>query len=241
MMNHPSGLRSVLDGLALGIVLAAACASVNPSEPSAAAPASGAVAAEIHAGPTATTPPQVLRAADATLESPRGTANPQDWSRERTDSSPTKSLKSLDGPAAPFIFATRRASEALDQLAGLVVVRHEKRGDVITLPSDKMVEPGQWTITVSGQFALKELAPGLRDQDGHAIIIQGYTDSLGPSVVNEALSLRRAEAVRDFLTTQGVAAESMRVEGLGAKRPVAGNSTADGRAQNRRIEIVITR
>ncbi len=155
------------------------------------------------------------------------------------DAVPAKSLKPLDGPALPFIFAERRASEALDHLARLVTISHEKRGDVITLPCDKLVEPGQWAITVSGQYALRELAPGLRDQDGHAIVIQGYTDSMGTSAVNDALSLRRAEAVRDYLTTQGVAAESMRAEGLGAKRPLAGNSTPDGRAQNRRIEIVI--
>jgi outer membrane protein OmpA-like peptidoglycan-associated protein len=138
------------------------------------------------------------------------------------------------------MFAKRRASEALDHLAELVVVRREKRGNVITLQCDKMVEPGQWAINVSGRYALQELAPGLRDQDGHSLIIQGYTDSVGASDLNDALSLRRAEAVRDYLTTLGVSADSMRAEGLGARRPVAANATVEGRARNRRIEIVIT-
>jgi outer membrane protein OmpA-like peptidoglycan-associated protein len=141
--------------------------------------------------------------------------------------------------AVPIAFAERRASEARDHLAMLVNIRREKRGDVITLPTDKLVEPGQWAITATGVFTLQQLAPGLRDQEGHALLIQGYTDSMGTSAVNDALSLRRAEAVRDVLIAQGVAAESMRAEGLGAKRPVAGNSTPEGRAQNRRIEIVI--
>jgi len=141
--------------------------------------------------------------------------------------------------AVPFVYAERRASEARDHLATLVGLRREKRGDVMTLSSDKLVEPGQWAITGSGQFRLREIAPGLRDQEGHAILIQGYTDSAGSAAVNDALSLRRAEAVRDYLITQGVAPETMRAEGLGAKRPVAANSTPDGRAQNRRIEIVI--
>jgi outer membrane protein OmpA-like peptidoglycan-associated protein len=136
-------------------------------------------------------------------------------------------------------FAERRASEALDRLAGMVTIRHEKRGAVITMSNDRLVESGQWSLTTSGQYSLRELAVGLRDQGGHVILIQGYTDSMGTPAVNEALSLRRAEAVRDYLTTQGVAAESMRAEGFGAKRPVAHNGTADGRAQNRRIEIVI--
>jgi peptidoglycan-binding protein ArfA len=64
---------------------------------------------------------------------------------------------------------------------------------------------------------------------------------MGTAAANDALSLRRAEAVRDFLATKGVASESMRPEGLGARRPIAGNSTPDGRARNRRIEIVIAR
>jgi outer membrane protein OmpA-like peptidoglycan-associated protein len=139
----------------------------------------------------------------------------------------------------PAVFAERQASEALDRLAGLVPIRHEKRGAVITLASDALVDSGQWALTTSGQYNLRELAAGLRDQAGRMIIIQGYTDSLGSAAVNDALSLRRAEAVRDFLTTQGVVADKMRAEGLGAKRPVASNGSADGRAQNRRIEIVL--
>ena len=144
-----------------------------------------------------------------------------------------------DGALQPAVFAERRASEALDRLAGTVTVRHEKRGAVITLSSDRLVDSGQWILTSSGQYNLQELAAGLRDQDGRAIRIQGYTDSMGTPAVNDALSLRRAEAVRDFLIKQGVAADSMRAEGLGAKRPVANNGTSEGRAQNRRIEIVI--
>jgi outer membrane protein OmpA-like peptidoglycan-associated protein len=239
MMNHPSWSRTVLGGFVLGTLLVA-CASANPTEPPPASPASGTAAPETKASPITTPPPQVLHPSDGALRSARGCANSDDWARAPTDPPATKSPKSLDAPIVPFIFAQRRASEALDHLAGLVVVRHEKRGDIIALPCDKMVEPGQWTLNTTGQFTLKELAPGLRDQDGHMIIIQGYTDSLGTSDVNDALSLRRAEAVRDFFVTQGVAAGSMRAEGLGAKRPVASNSTPDGRAQNRRIEIVIT-
>jgi outer membrane protein OmpA-like peptidoglycan-associated protein len=232
MMTYRSLSGAVLGGLMLGTLLITGCASVNPNDPPAATP--------VKLQPIAIQPAAVSSGADSALELGPG-ANPRDWSSPMADALPAKSLKSLGEPVPPFAFAERRASEALDHLSKLVTIRHEKRGDVITLPSDKMVEPGQWAITVTGQYALKELAPGLRDQDGHAIFIQGYTDSMGTSAVNDALSLRRAEAVRDYLAAQGVPAESMRAEGLGAKRPVAGNSTPDGRAQNRRIEIVIAR
>ena len=144
------------------------------------------------------------------------------------------------GPARAPAFGERRASEALDRLEASVTIRREKRGAVITLASDRLADSGEWTLTASGRYSLRELAAGLRDQDGRAIRIEGYTDSMGTPAVNDALSLRRAEAVRDFLITQGVGAESMRAEGMGAKRPVGRNDTSEGRAQNRRIEIVIS-
>jgi len=70
--------------------------------------------------------------------------------------------------------------------------------------------------------------------------IEGHTDNVGSDANNNELSLRRAISVRDYLIGQGVAASSIDVEGLGPSRPVADNSTADGRARNRRVEIVIS-
>jgi outer membrane protein OmpA-like peptidoglycan-associated protein len=226
MVNRRFQRYGVLGGLVIGTILVANCASVQPREPPPASPVGGA-APSVQPRPLALSIPMVSVAAQRTAEP--------------DDAVATTSLKSLDGAGPLSLFPERRASEGLDRLAGLVFVRHERRADVITLPSDRLVEPGQWAITSTGQFTLGELVSGLRDQDGHAIVIRAYTDSQGTAAVNDALSLRRAEAVRDFLATKGVAAESMQAEGLGARRPVAGNSTADGRAQNRRIEIVIAR
>ena len=238
-MSHRSLLGAVLGGLTLGALLVTGCASVKSADPPPASPENARPVAAPQAQPIAVQPAAAAVGRDGALEYGGPRPNQRDWMSRIEDVAQPKSLKSLDGPAPPFIFAERRASEALDHLSSVVTIRREKRGSVITLSCDKLVEPGQWALTVSGQYALKELAPGLRDQEGHAIVIQGYTDSMGTSAVNDALSLRRAEAVRDFLVIQGVAAEGMRAEGLGAKRPVTSNATPDGRAQNRRIEIVI--
>ncbi len=70
--------------------------------------------------------------------------------------------------------------------------------------------------------------------------IEGHTDSTGSAETNRALSLQRAIGVRDYLITQGVAAPSIDVQGLGPERPVADNATTQGRALNRRVEIVLT-
>jgi outer membrane protein OmpA-like peptidoglycan-associated protein len=76
--------------------------------------------------------------------------------------------------------------------------------------------------------------PGLRFN------VEGHTDNVGDPTANNELSLRRAIAVRDYLIGQGVAASSIDVAGLGSSRPAADNATADGRAKNRRVEIVVS-
>jgi outer membrane protein OmpA-like peptidoglycan-associated protein len=76
--------------------------------------------------------------------------------------------------------------------------------------------------------------PGLRFD------IEGHTDSTGSVATNNALSLQRAMSVRDYLIAQGVAASSIDVVGLGSSMPTADNSTVDGRASNRRVEIVVS-
>jgi len=76
--------------------------------------------------------------------------------------------------------------------------------------------------------------PGLRFN------IEGHTDSVGSVAMNNELSLKRAMAVRDYLIEQGVPASSIDVAGLGLSAPIADNSTAEGRARNRRVEIVVS-
>ncbi len=69
------------------------------------------------------------------------------------------------------------------------------------------------------------------------VIIKGHTDSRGPKAYNKALSLRRAEAVRQYLESKGVSAQRLTSEGLGDTKPVASNKTDKGRAMNRRVEL----
>jgi outer membrane protein OmpA-like peptidoglycan-associated protein len=76
--------------------------------------------------------------------------------------------------------------------------------------------------------------PGLRFN------VEGHTDNTGSPATNSELSLRRAIAVRDYLIGQGVRASSIDVDGFGPSMPIADNSTADGRARNRRVEIVLS-
>lgn len=78
----------------------------------------------------------------------------------------------------------------------------------------------------------------LREHPGARVLVKGYTDDVGGGQYNIGLSSRRAMAVRDYLLAGGIAAERLSVEGLGKADPVAPNDTAEGRALNRRVEIV---
>jgi OOP family OmpA-OmpF porin len=98
-------------------------------------------------------------------------------------------------------------------------------------------ESGQAVIRPSGQAILDEMAAALQKVKGKKVEVIGHTDNTGLRDTNLALSLARAEAVRSYLTGKGISAAMIAVSGQGPDRPVAENTTAEGRARNRRIEF----
>jgi outer membrane protein OmpA-like peptidoglycan-associated protein len=93
------------------------------------------------------------------------------------------------------------------------------------------------TIRPDSRPVLDQAATLLKANSGVQVLVQGYTDSIGSDEYNQALSLRRAEAVYRYLVNQGVDPERLTVEGFGKRNPVASNDTEAGRAQNRRVEL----
>jgi OOP family OmpA-OmpF porin len=90
----------------------------------------------------------------------------------------------------------------------------------------------------SGRDVLEGAVKTLRDNPSLHVVVEGHTDSVGSDAYNQRLSERRAKAVRDYLVRQGIDASRITTRGYGKSRPVASNDTAEGRAQNRRAEIV---
>jgi OOP family OmpA-OmpF porin len=109
----------------------------------------------------------------------------------------------------------------------------------INLAGDALFDSGKADLKPAGKAKLDELTSKLKNMKVDAIIATGYTDSAGSPILNEKLSVQRAEAVRAYLTSKGVDANRIRTVGKGAAQPVADNKTAAGRAQNRRVEIEI--
>ncbi|PZO31710.1 MAG: flagellar motor protein MotB, partial [Betaproteobacteria bacterium] len=73
--------------------------------------------------------------------------------------------------------------------------------------------------------------------DLNSVIAIGHTDSIGSDAYNQKLSERRAQAVKDYMVSKGVAADRIQIKGMGESQPVADNKTKEGRAKNRRVEI----
>jgi OmpA-OmpF porin, OOP family len=95
-------------------------------------------------------------------------------------------------------------------------------------------------LTAPSQQTLDGVASALSAQPELNVDIRGYTDSVGSAAYNKKLSQRRAESVKTYLAGKGVNASNLRAEGFGKADPIASNDTAEGRAQNRRVEFVVT-
>jgi OOP family OmpA-OmpF porin len=108
--------------------------------------------------------------------------------------------------------------------------------------ADRIIEfePGSTQLTVSGQAILDEIAATLKTLANRKVEVIGHTDALGRRDYNLALSGARANAVKTYLVGKGIKAELVNVSGEGPDRPVASNSTPQGRARNRRIEFRVS-
>ena len=110
----------------------------------------------------------------------------------------------------------------------------------MTFSADTFFDFDKATLKPAGKQALDELAYHIGTLDALEVIVAtGHTDSVGPDAYNMKLSLRRAEAVKNYLTEKGIPAEAIYVEGKGESDPIATNKTKEGRAQNRRVEVEV--
>jgi outer membrane protein OmpA-like peptidoglycan-associated protein len=132
--------------------------------------------------------------------------------------------------------AEQRMRDAMSKLGD---VKQDARGVVITIPGSVLFASGKSSMLPGANAKLREVADALKDQPDREIIVEGHTDSQGSDTSNMTLSQSRAENVRDFLVAHGVPANRIRAKGVGESRPVAENSTAEGRANNRRVEIIV--
>jgi outer membrane protein OmpA-like peptidoglycan-associated protein len=136
--------------------------------------------------------------------------------------------------------AEKRAAQAMADLQKIASVKQETRGIVITLSGGVLFASNQSTLLPAAMIKLNEVAEALvKNNPDSKIVVEGHTDSQGKADYNRDLSQKRADAVRDYLISRGIAADRIKAVGYGSERPVADNNSAEGRANNRRVEIVV--
>lgn len=123
--------------------------------------------------------------------------------------------------------------------AEVMAVKQTDRGSLVTF-GDVLFEVGKAQLRASAHDNIARLAQFLLDNPDRKVIVEGHTDSTGSAALNQTLSQRRADAVMMQLVRAGVSPARIVSHGLASGYPVADNSGASGRAQNRRVEVTIS-
>ena len=148
--------------------------------------------------------------------------------------------RALEAEKAARAQAEQTARQAVESLSQLAKIRLEPQRTVITLTGQVLFPFGKATLLPTARAKLDQVATALKTQPSDTmIVVNGYTDSVGDPSKNMELSRRRAESVRDELVAQGIAPDRVQAFGYGAESPIASNATPEGRADNRRVEIVV--
>jgi len=130
-------------------------------------------------------------------------------------------------------------AQLLSQFNAILQTRDTVRGLVVNM-SDVLFDTGKYSLRPLAREKLAKVAGIVSGHPGLRLDVEGYTDSVGGDDYNQTLSEQRGGAVRDYLTQEGMASGSVTSKGFGKAQPVASNDTAEGRQQNRRVELVIS-
>jgi outer membrane protein OmpA-like peptidoglycan-associated protein len=129
------------------------------------------------------------------------------------------------------------AENKLNQIEGLKSAQTE-RGLMLTLSGAILFGSGKSELLPAAKKKLGEVAKVLK-ADQRQILVIGHTDSTGSDDTNQRLSEKRAQSVREYLVAQGLPEDRVRAEGMGEVQPVADNTSPEGRAINRRVEVIL--
>jgi outer membrane protein OmpA-like peptidoglycan-associated protein len=131
-----------------------------------------------------------------------------------------------------------KLKDARDTIARIASVKDDARGMVITLPGEVLFKTAKYELKPGAMAKLEQIAEVLKGKE-QPITVYGFTDNVGNDGMNMTLSQNRAQSVRDFLVAKGIPSDLITAEGKGAGDFLADNTSVEGRAQNRRVEIVV--
>jgi outer membrane protein OmpA-like peptidoglycan-associated protein len=168
----------------------------------------------------------------------------QDLDRTRSELDASRqsgqlAAKELQAEKEARMESDAKAVAAHAALAKLASIKEEARGTVITLSGSVLFRSNESTLMPGADTRLDQVVAAFATTNDRNVVVEGYADSQGNDAYNLDLSQRRADTVRSYLVRQGYPADRVLAEGMGEQRPIADNATSEGRANNRRVEIVL--
>jgi len=163
--------------------------------------------------------------------------------KQENDAQRAASQAELDRAAKAKTQAELEKAELRAQLLAqfnAILQTHDTARGLIVNMSDVLFDTAKYSLRPLAREKLAKVAGIVSGYPGLRLDVEGHTDSVGGDDYNQRLSERRGDAVRDYLTQQGVATSSVTAKGFGKTQPVASNDTEQGRQQNRRVELVIS-
>jgi outer membrane protein OmpA-like peptidoglycan-associated protein len=144
-------------------------------------------------------------------------------------------------PLASTVYTITAAGEGASGTASATIDVTPMTSTAMIFPEAALFEFGKSDLKPEGKQKIEEYRERAKDELTRAdqVMVTGYTDNVGTSAHNAALSLQRAEAVRDHLVSLGADPQKYEVKGAGDSMPIADNSTDEGRAKNRRVEVAV--
>jgi len=136
--------------------------------------------------------------------------------------------------------AEARRLRIQNELSRIASTKSEPRGIIVTLSGGILFDTGKTSLKPGAKSTLKRIADQLKADPSLKIAVEGHTDNVGGAEMNQTLSEKRADAVRNYLVTAGIPSDHTTANGKGEEAPIVTNKTAAGRQQNRRVELVIT-
>ena len=135
--------------------------------------------------------------------------------------------------------AEKKTADAEANLAKLAAIKEDERGLVITLLGGVLFASNKSELLPTAENRLNQVADALMAKKERRLTVEGHTDSQGSSGYNQTLSQQRAETVRAYIISRGYPADLIQAQGAGETKPIAENVSAEGRANNRRVEIIV--
>jgi outer membrane protein OmpA-like peptidoglycan-associated protein len=172
------------------------------------------------------------------LKSARGQLDQTKQTLNQTQSALQQQQATSAAQAQKLADLESKLKDARDTIAKIAAVKDDDRGMVITLSGEVLFKTGKWDLKAGAMAKLDQIAEALRGKE-QPIVVLGYTDNVGTRDNNMDLSQKRASSVRDYLVGRGIPQDLITAQGKGPDDPIQENTSVEGRAANRRVEIVV--